>query len=342
MGMLLNARLRGSSLTQEIRGGVTTFLTMSYVLLLNPQLLMQVGLNPNTVVLGTALSSCLATFICGYFGNLPFGLAPGIGLTTYLVFGLVFNDGLSVEEAFAGCFISGCILCLFACLGLTGLIMKVIPKSIKYAIIVGMGLQIAFIGLTSAEIVVANNKTLIGLGPIHKKEVWISICGLVLIGLLLHHRVTGAILIGIVSISLLTWQLDNSFPTHFLLLPDRDMFQTLDLSLSSIRISKLCPAILSFLFVGIVDVSGVTFGMASLSNIVDEHGHVPGSLFAFLGCAAGTMVGAFFGSSPVIAYVESAAGIKDGARTGVSALVVALLFLASVFLAPLFSQVPAA
>lgn len=219
--------------------------------------------------------------------------------------------------------------------------MKLIPKSVKLAIIVGMGLQIAFIGLTSVDIVVANSKTIVGLGPMDKQEVWISIAGLVFIGTLLYHRVTGAILIGIVAVSLATWSLQDSFPTHFLQLPNSHSFMGTPVDLATFNLMKMLPSIAAFLFIGIVDVSGVVFGMSSLAGITDKHGDVPGALYAFLGCGIATSLGACIGSTPIIVYVESAAGIKDGGRTGITGIVVGLLFLLSVIFAPLFASVPA-
>lgn len=264
----------------------------------------------------------------------------GIGLAAYLIYGLILNDGLSIEQAFTSCMLSGILICLISVTGLSNAVMAMVPKAIKLSTIVGMGLQIAFIGLTSVNVVVANSKTIVGLGPIMHRDVWVSILGLVFLGTLLFHKVKGAILIGILTISLLTWTLDHSFPDRIIDLPTFE-FAFIPLSLSSFDLMKMVPAICTFLFIGVVDVSGVVFGMASLAKLTDFKGDIPGSTFAFLGCGVGSMISAAMGSSPVIVYVESAAGIQDGGRSGLTAIVTAMLFLLSIVFAPLFTQIPA-
>ena len=263
----------------------------------------------------------------------------GIGLAAYLIYGLVYNDGLSIEQAFTSCMLSGVLLCMISIAGWSDIVMGMIPKAIKLSTIVGMGLQVAFIGLTSVNVVVANPKTIVGLGPVMQKEVWISIMGLVFLGTLLFHKIKGAILVGIIGISLFTWTLDQSFPTKVIDFPSFEN-ALVPLSLSSFDAVKMIPAICTFLFIGVVDVSGVVFGMASLANLTTFSGNVPGSMFAFLGCGVGTILGAAMGSSPVIVYVESAAGIQDGGRSGLTAIVTAILFLLSIIFAPLFTQIP--
>ena len=263
----------------------------------------------------------------------------GIGLAAYLIYGLVYNDGLSIEQAFTSCMLSGVLLCMISIAGWSDIVMGMIPKAIKLSTIVGMGLQVAFIGLTSVNVVVANPKTIVGLGPVMQKEVWISILGLVFLGTLLFHKIKGAILVGIIGISLFTWTLDQSFPTKVIDFPSFEN-ALVPLSLSSFDAVKMIPAICTFLFIGVVDVSGVVFGMASLANLTTFSGNVPGSMFAFLGCGVGTILGAAMGSSPVIVYVESAAGIQDGGRSGLTAIVTAILFLLSIIFAPLFTQIP--
>ena len=263
----------------------------------------------------------------------------GIGLAAYLIYGLVYNDGLSIEQAFTSCMLSGVLLCMISIAGWSDIVMGMIPKAIKLSTIVGMGLQVAFIGLTSVNVVVANPKTIVGLGPVMQKEVWISIMGLVFLGTLLFHKIKGAILVGIIGISLFTWTLDQSFPTKVIDFPSFEN-ALVPLSLSSFDAVKMVPAICTFLFIGVVDVSGVVFGMASLAKLTTFSGNVPGSMFAFLGCGVGTILGAAMGSSPVIVYVESAAGIQDGGRSGLTAIVTAILFLLSIIFAPLFTQIP--
>jgi len=231
-------------------------------------------------------------------------------------------------------------LCVLTLTGGTNLIMKLIPRSIKIGTILGMGLQIAFIGMTSVDIIVDDLYTLVTLGSLGNYELWLTFLGLVLIGTLMHHDVKGAILIGMVVLSLITWWIEDSFPTTFIQWPTIKSELSHFISLRSFDFKLMAPAIASFLFVGLVDVSGVVIGLSNLAGLGDGTGVVPGSIYAFIGCGLGTMVGAATGSSPVIVYVESAAGIKEGGRTGLAALTTGLLFAASLFLTPIFSQVP--
>lgn len=238
------------------------------------------------------------------------------------------------------CFISGILLCILSVSGGTNLVMKLIPKSIKIGTIVGMGLQIAFVGMTSVNIIVDDLYTLVTLGSLGNYELWLTFMGLVLIASLMHHDVKGAILIGMVVLSLITWWIEDSFPTSWVQWPVIKSELSHLVDLRSFDFNLMGPAVASFLFVGLVDVSGVVIGLSSLAGLSDGTGAVPGSIYAFIGCGVGTIVGAATGSSPVIVYVESAAGIKEGGRTGLAALTTGFLFAASLFLAPIFSQVP--
>jgi len=330
---------RESSVLQEFRAATATFLTMSYILLVNPQLLNKIGIPATDVVVSTALASSVGSFIAGYFGNLPLGLAPGIGLSAYLTYGLVLGDGLSVQEAFTSCFISGLALLFLSVTGLSTIVMKLIPRSVKLATIVGMGLQIALVGMTSVKLVVPNEQTIVGLGDIHNPQIWLSIVGLVLIGSLLYHQISGGILIGIFVMTLVGWVMEGHYPTAFVSIPTL----TLDLdyvSFAHLDVGRCLAGILAFLFIGVIDVSGVIFGMASLAKLTDAEGHIPGATPTFIGVAISTLVSAVTGGTPVIVYVESAAGIKEGGRTGLTACLISLFFLLSLFFAPVLSEIP--
>ena len=203
-----------------------------------------------------------------------------------------------------------------------------------------MGLQIAFVGMTSVDIIVDDLYTLVTLGSLGNYELWLTFLGLVLISSLMYHDVKGAILIGMVILSLVTWWIEDSFPKKFIQWPTIKSEISHLIDFSSFDVNLMAPAVASFLFVGLVDLSGVVIGLSSLAGLGDGANTVPGSIYAFIGCGLGTIVGAATGSSPVIVYVESAAGIKEGGRTGVAALTTGLLFAVSLFLAPIFSQVP--
>lgn len=233
------------------------------------------------------------------------------------------------------------VLLFFSVGGISHLIMSVIPHSVKIGTIVGMGLQIALVGMTSVNMVVGSNLTLVTLGDISNYRIWLSLLGLLLIGTLLFHRVKGGILIGIFAISLLTWYSESSFPRSYVQLPYLSRGPADYINFHDFQWLKCSSAIAAFVFIGIIDVSGVVFGMAKLAHLTLPDDSVPGSTYCFLGVSLSTVLGACMGSTPVIVYVESAAGIKEGGRSGLTAVVVSIYFLISLFLAPLFGSIPA-
>ncbi len=218
--------------------------------------------------------------------------------------------------------------------------MRLIPRSVKIATIVGMGLQIALVGMTSVKLVVPNEQTIVGLGDIHNYQIWCSLFGLLLIGSLLFHEVRGAILIGIVAMTGITWYLEDSFPAQLLQIPSVHLDPSRYVNFSDFDLGKCLPAVLSFMFIGIIDVSGVVFGMASLAQITAPDGSIPGATQTFVATSIGTLVSALTGGTPIIVYVESAAGIKEGGRTGLTAVIIGLLFLVSIVVAPLLAYIP--
>lgn len=346
---------RCSDIWKEIRGGLATFLTMSYILLVNPQILSKIGVNPTDVVTSTAISSAIASILAGCFGNLPLGLAPGMGFSAYLTYGLILGEGLTIKEAYTSCFTSGVLLSIFSVTGISQFIMRLIPRSVKQATIVGMGLQIALVGFTSVNFVVSNPQTVVGLGSLDNYKIWLSFSGLILIGTLLYHEISGAILIGIIILTLISWRIEDNCPEKWSQLPAMESKITDFVDFTDFNFVKCMPGILAFIFIGIIDVSGVIFGMSSLadqltvlrkepaivvSKLTQEDGSVAGALYAFLAASVGTMVSAMTGGTPIIVYVESAAGIKEGGRTGITAIVIGILFFVSLFLAPLFASIP--
>lgn len=219
--------------------------------------------------------------------------------------------------------------------------MSLIPRSVKVSTIVGMGLQIALVGMTSVKLVVPNEDTIVGLGPIDNYQVWLVIIGLVVIGSALYHQVPGGILLGIIIMTIVTWIIDGSYPTEFVQFPDFSLIDPRDyISFADYDFMKCLPAISAFLFVGVIDVSGVLFGMASLADITEPDGKIPGSTAAFVSTAISTMVSAILGGTPIIIYVESAAGIKEGGKTGLTANFIGLFFFLSLVFAPILSTIP--
>jgi AGZA family xanthine/uracil permease-like MFS transporter len=236
------------------------------------------------------------------------------------------------------------ILLILSLTGISHYIMLAIPHSVKIGTIVGMGLQIALVGMTSVDLIVSNERNLVTLGPIDNLKLWLAFGGLMLIGNLLHHNVQGGILIAITVMTLLSWTIEQSFPAKYLQLPvlQNSISDYINFEEFLGSWQKCLSGVMAFLFILVIDVGGVMFGMSQLAGLTLPNDEVPGSTYAFLGVSLGSMVGAMFGSTPIIVYVETAAGIKEGARTGLPAVVIATLFACSLFLSPVFASIPVA
>jgi len=336
---------RGTTVATEVRAGTASFLTLSYLLLVNPQILQLAGVPHDTAVFATASSAAVACFILGLGGNLPFGCAPGLGLSAYLTFGLVQADLCSLDDAMQVCAWSGIVVLAIAGLGGTTWLMRIVPESIKLAIVVGMGLLIAMIGLVSVGLIQANPKTLVELGNVGQNvDLQLCLAGILLVASLLHHNIQGAILIGISVMTIIYWTMHNAWPSEVFDMPtlptsENSYWQPLTFFDTS-KASVLLPALGAFVLICIFDISGVIFGLATLGGIMTESGEIPGSQWAFYASGVGTLMAAWTGSTPIIVCVETAAGVKEGGRTGLTAVVVGLYFCASLFLSPLFEEVP--
>jgi adenine/guanine/hypoxanthine permease len=335
---------RRTDLMTEFRAGTASFFTLSYLLLVNPQLLSDAGVSHDDAVVATALSAAVACFVVGLFGNLPFGCAPGLGLSSYLSYSLVQAGLATLEEALTACFASGVVLLVVALTGMTTLLMKVVPECVKYGIVVGMGLLIAMIGMVSVNLIVPDEDTIVGLGDVlGDVTLHLTMFGLILVASLIYWDVKGGILLGIALVAILQWAISSSWPTN---IADVPIFHHNHYIVPSSLIDPdkaviLWTAVGAFLLICVFDVSGVVFGLATLGGLIREgDGHIPGSLWVFLASSLGTVTAAFFGSTPIICCVETASGIKEGGRTGLTAIVIGLYFVLSLFLSPLFGAVP--
>jgi adenine/guanine/hypoxanthine permease len=218
--------------------------------------------------------------------------------------------------------------------------MKLIPRSVKISTIVGMGMQIALVGMTSVKLVVRNEQTIVGLGDLNNYQIWLSFSGLMLIGSLLFHQRDGGILLGIAVITILTWIIEGSFPKSMIEVPNIFINPMDYIDFTSYRWNKCFTGIAAFTFIGLIDVSGVIFGMAKAAGLVGEDSSVPGAKATFTAVAVASMVAAATGGTPIIVYVESATGIKEGGKTGVTAIIIGLLFIITLPLAPLLGNIP--
>mmetsp|Transcript_14561 Transcript_14561/g.26122 ORF Transcript_14561/g.26122 Transcript_14561/m.26122 type:complete len:510 (-) Transcript_14561:32-1561(-) len=343
-------RDRGTDFWTEVRAGTSTFLTMAYILLVNPHIMgdPNTGIPRTDVVVGTAVASALGSFFVGFLANLPFGIAPGLGLSAYLSYGLVKGNGLPWEGALTSAFLAGLIVFILGVTNLADLAMRWIPITIKVATVIGMGLLLTFIGMQSIDLVVAaGDDSLVKLGPLDRVELWISLAGLMLLATLAHHRVQGGVVIGIFVVTGVVWAMDGTYPESWFQFPREsapiwEAATQFRLVLNSVQ--KYAPGIGAFLLVGVFDVSGVMFGLAVLAGLDQEdsrgHVHVPRSKWVFMAAGLSTMVAACLGCSPTIVHIESAAGIKEGGKSGLTAVVIGMWFLVSLFFAPLFGSIP--
>ena len=339
---IFDLRGAGSTVSTEIRAGATTFLTLSYILFVNPQILSQAGLPREDVVVATAIASATATLLMGLWANLPFALAPGMGLNAYFTFGVVGAMGVDWHIALAAVFIEGILFLILAVTGARSALVRAIPPQIKVATMAGIGLFLAMIGLQSAGVVVDHPDTLVGLGDLGATSTLLALAGLVLMATLMTRRIRGGILYGILIVAGIAWVAGISpGPRSLLTIPSLPSETLFALDFHGLLTGKMLSVILAFLFVDFFDTAGTLIGVGRLAGFVDEQGELTRANRAFTADAVGTSVGALLGTSTVTSYVESATGVEEGGRTGLTAVTVAVLFLLSLFFTPLLVAVPA-
>jgi adenine/guanine/hypoxanthine permease len=328
-----------TTVRRELLAGVTTFMTMSYVVIVNPRILSDAGMPVDGVLFATCISAALATLIMGLWANYPIALAPGMSLNSYFTYSVVIGRGLSWETALGLVFLSGLLFLLLTLTKLREQIVNGIPDALKHGTAGGIGLFIAFIGLRNAQIVIPNKATIIGIGHIGDPQVLLAAAGLILIAILMARRIGSAILLGIVAITLagIPFRLAH-WPEHFFSLPHPSgTFLKLDLRAAA-RIG-LGELIFVFFFVDLFDNVGTLVGVCEEGGFLRD-GKLPRASRALLADAFGTILGALTGTSTVTSYIESAAGVAAGARTGLGNVVIAALFLVAMFCAPLVAAIP--
>jgi adenine/guanine/hypoxanthine permease len=336
-----------TSVRTEIIAGVTTFMTMSYILAVNPDILGASGMDKGGIFTATVLASMIATLAMALLANLPVAVAPGMGLNAFFAFTVVLGMKHSWQFALTAVFIEGIIFLILTAFNIREMIVNAIPMSLKHAISAGIGLFIAFLGLQNAGIIVGHPVTLVALGDItavreHPGAV-IALVTLIITGVLLVLKVKGALLIGIFAATILGIPLGiTRLPGSFNLMPPSLSPVFLKFEWTEIFTGDMLYVVLTFLFVDIFDTVGTLVGVASKANMLDENGRVPRVKQALFADAIGTTAGAMLGTSALTAYVESASGVSEGGRTGLTAMVVACLFLIALFLSPFFLMIPGA
>lgn len=355
-----------TTVKKEVIAGITTFVTMAYILAVNPTMLAQAGMSQSGVFVATALAAVVGTLCMALFSNYPFALAPGMGLNAFFVFTVVLTMGKSWQTAMFAVFVEGIIFIILTLFKVREAIFNSIPKNLKYAVSAGIGLFIAFIGLQGAGIVTANGATLVSLGDMKLAPAVLACLGVVIIGILSYFRVKGAILIGIlltygfgIIAQLTGWYVVDPAASHFSLIPSFQnvsmfagfkevfsfgMFSEAGFSFETIRSEVLSfdfvVVVFSFLFVDLFDTLGTLMGVSSKVGYLDKDGKLPKIKQALFADSIATTVGAIFGTSTTTTFVESAAGVAEGGRTGLTGVVVAIMFGLSIFFAPIFLAIP--
>lgn len=335
-------KAHNTNVKTEFFAGLTTFMTMAYILVVNPLVLADAGMDPGAVFTATAISAVVATLFMAFVANLPFVLAPGMGLNAFFAYTVVVKMGYSWQFALTAVFIEGIIFLFLTFFNVREAIIDSIPDNIKRAISVGIGLFIAIIGFSNAGIINNTGATLLSLGNILEGSALVAICGIIITGILLSKNVTGAIFFGIISATII------GIPLGVTTIPDGSLFSIpknphfLAFEFEHVFSTDMIIVVFTFLFVDLFDTVGTLIGVSTKANMLDENGKVPNVKQALFADAIGTTFGALMGTSTVTTYVESASGVAEGGRTGLTALTSAGFFFLALFLSPLFLMVPSA
>ena len=352
MEKIFKLQEHGTTYKRELIAGLTTFLTMAYILAVNPGMLGEIGngMTPGAVFTATVIASAIATIIMAFAANLPVALAPGMGLNAFFTYTVVFGMGFSWQIALTAVFLEGILFIVLSLFNVREAIIKAIPMNLKKAVAVGIGLFIALIGLANAGIVVTpfGGVPVLGLGEITSGGALLALVGLIIIIVLYAIKVPGAILIGILATTVIGipmgitapfggWSGWNPFS-----LPAAPLFLQFDFSPQVIFSFKFFTVFFAFLFVDIFDTVGTLVGVTTQAKLIDNDGNIPRVKQALLSDAVGTVAGAALGTSTVTSYIESAAGVSVGGRTGLTSLTTGVLFILALFLSPLFLLIPGA
>ncbi|WP_087066656.1 NCS2 family permease [Intestinibacillus massiliensis] len=343
-----------TTLRTEIMAGLTTFMTMAYILIVNPSILGASGMDAGAVLTATAVASFLGTACMALFANYPFALAPGMGLNAYFAYTVVIQNGYTWQTALAAVFVEGLIFILLSLVNVREAIFNAIPKNLKSATSVGIGLFIAFIGLQNAGIIVGNDSTLVALGNVKTVGVALALIGTLITIALVVRKVRGALLWGI----LITWLLGIvcQLTGIYVVNPDAGVFSLIPEKIFSlppsigpvffkmdfhgIHILDFAIVVFSFLFVDLFDTLGTLIGVSEKAGYLDKDGKLPRIKGALMADAVGTTAGAVLGTSTVTTFVESASGVTDGGRTGLTSIVTGLLFLVALVFTPVITVIP--
>ena len=338
---LFKLKESNTNIQTELLAGFTTFITMAYIIFVNPQMMSSTGMDLGASFVGTCVAAAIACIAMGLYSNWPIGLAPGMGLNAFFTYTVVGEMGYTWEIALGAVFLAGILFWIMSVTPIRQWMLESIPMNLRIAMGSGVGLFIGFIGLKNGGVIVSNEATLISIGDFMKVETLLAMLGFLLIAILAVRRIPGAILIGVMMVTLISifvgiiqFQGLISYPPAFMpVFMKLDILGALDLAMISV--------IMSFLFVNLFDTAGTLLGVANQAKLVDKDGNIHNLDKALKADSSSSAFGAFLGCAPVTSYVESSAGVEAGGRTGLTAVTVGFLFLIAVFFSPLASIIPA-
>ncbi|HLV15985.1 MAG TPA: NCS2 family permease [Pseudomonas sp.] len=338
---LFQLRAHNTNVRTEILAGLTTFLTMAYILFVNPSMLAETGMDKGAVFVATCLAAAIGSALMGLLANYPIALAPGMGLNAFFTYTVVLTMGYSWQVGLGAVFLSGVLFFLLSAFKIREWIINSVPLPLRAGIGAGIGLFLAIIALKNAGIVVDHPATLITLGEVTTAGPILATLGFFIICALAYRKVTGAVMIGILAVTAIAIALGLTPLYGIVSMPPSIMPTLLELDIRGALDIGLVSVVFAFLFVDLFDTSGTLIGVSQRAGLVDKNGHMPRLGRALLADSTATMAGAALGTSTTTSYVESAAGIGAGGRTGLTACVVAILFLLSLFFSPLAGSIPA-
>ena len=337
---LFKLKQHQTSLKQEAIAGLTTFLTMAYIIFVNPMMLADAGMDHGAVFVATCLAAAIGCFVMGFLANYPIALAPGMGLNAFFTYTVVGEMGYSWETALGAVFMSGVCFLVLSLAKIREWIVNSIPMSLRFGIAAGIGLFLALIGLKSAGIVVASPATLVTMGDITSFPALMSCLGFFLIIAMVHRGLKAAVIFSVMAITILGLLFGDVSYQGLVAMPPSIMPTLMKMDLSSVLELSMLSVIFAFLFVDLFDTSGTLVAVAQRGGLLDEKGRLPRVKRALTADSFATIAGAALGTSTTTSYIESTAGVSAGGRTGLTAVVVGLLFLAALFISPLAGMVP--
>ena len=362
MEKLFKLKEHNTTVKTEVMAGITTFLTMAYILAVNPNMLSASGMDNGAVFTATALASALATFIMAFWANYPIALSAGMGLNAYFAYTVCLGQLQGIDDpwkiALAAVLVEGIIFIILSFFKLRETIVNAIPENLKYGITSGIGLFIAFVGLKGAGVVVSDDSTLVALGNFGRPEVALCLIGILVIAVMNHYNVKGSILWGIlitwvlgIIAQLTGWYVVDPDAGAASLIPSLSASSFIPPSISSTfckfdfawigsHVSEFVVIVFSFLFVDMFDTIGTVIGVAEKADLLDEDGNLPRVGRVLMADAIGTVAGSMLGTSTVTSFVESSSGVAEGGKTGLTAMTTGILFLVALFLSPSFLAIP--